>query len=366
MSGKKILFFLPLPPPIHGAALRNKSLVESKSINESFIVNVLPFNFAKESEDIGHLSLGKLWQGLIRVFQIIGRIFFFKPDLVYFNVSLYGFALFRDYVYVMIFKLFGCRILFHLRTQGVKQQVLKSHSRKKLFRTMFKDTYIICLSQFLSKDIEDVYDGIPFVINNGIKDVSTAFPRTTGVSDRPVILFLANLAKAKGVLELLDALSMINEKNIPFEALFVGAPVDIQVNDLERRIADLSLSQNAKVLGPIFGEGKYELLRSADVYTLPTYFEAFPGTVLEAMQFSLPVVSTFEGAIPEIVDNGKTGFLVQKHDRVGLAEKLQILLGDPALRAAFGTAGREKFLKYYTMETFERNMKETFEDVISR
>jgi glycosyltransferase involved in cell wall biosynthesis len=366
MLRKRILFFVPLPPPVHGAALRNKSLVESKAINDTFLVNVLPFDFAQQSEDIGKLSFVKIYKSIIRTFQIVRRILCFKPDLVYFNVSLYGFALYRDLFYTMIFKYFRCRILFHLRTQGVSAQVKRSKFKKKLFKLLFKNTHIICLSNFLTTDINEVYNGKPLIINNGIPDLSLASRGRKPLNPIPVILFLSNLAKAKGILELLEALKILNERQVAFHANIVGAPVDIPMGDLQEKVVDLSLNDKVQILGPIFGEEKIELLRGADVYTLPTYFEAFPGTILEAMQFSLPVVSTFEGAIPEIVDDGRTGFLIPKHNAMELAEKLQILLQDQDLRLTLGSAGRLKYLNNYTLEMFETNMKAAFEHVISR
>ena len=60
------------------------------------------------------------------------------------------------------------------------------------------------------------------------------------------------------------------------------------------------------------------------------------------MQFSLPVVSTFEGGIPDIVENGKTGFLVKQEDVEALAEKLEILINNPRLREQMGQHGRKR------------------------
>lgn len=66
--------------------------------------------------------------------------------------------------------------------------------------------------------------------------------------------------------------------------------------------------------------------------------------------------------IPGIVDDGKTGFLVPKHDVAVLADKILLLLSNPDLRCKMGKAGREKFEKEFTLEVFEKRMVEILSD----
>ncbi len=118
-------------------------------------------------------------------------------------------------------------------------------------------------------------------------------------------------------------------------------------------------------MGPKYGEEKSRLFLQADIFCFPTYYppEAFPLVLLEAMQFGKPVVSTYEGAIPEIVDEGVTGFLVPPKDFHALSEKLEILIADSELRERMGKAGRMKFFEKYTVDIFERNLLKVFEEV---
>ena len=92
----------------------------------------------------------------------------------------------------------------------------------------------------------------------------------------------------------------------------------------------------------------------------PTFYhnECFSLVLLEAMEHGLPCISTTEGGIPGIIDDGKTGFLVPKHDVAVLADKIQLLLNAPVLRSNMGKAGREKFEKEFTLEVFEKRMVE--------
>lgn len=82
------------------------------------------------------------------------------------------------------------------------------------------------------------------------------------------------------------------------------------------------------------------------------------------MEHGLPCISTTEGGIPGIVDDGKTGFLVPKHDVAALADKILLLLSNPDLRCKIGKAGREKFEKEFTLEVFENRMTWILEHIV--
>ena len=98
----------------------------------------------------------------------------------------------------------------------------------------------------------------------------------------------------------------------------------------------------------------------------PTFYhnECFSLVLLEAMEHGLPCISTTEGGIPGIVDDGKTGFLVPKHDVAVLADKILLLLNDSVLRSNMGKVGREKFEKEFTLEVFEKRMTRILEHIV--
>lgn len=82
------------------------------------------------------------------------------------------------------------------------------------------------------------------------------------------------------------------------------------------------------------------------------------------MQIGLPISSNRDGAIPEIIDQNRTGFIVEKHDINELAGKMSLLINSPELRRNFSENSRNKFMKHYTLEIFERKMAETFQTLL--
>jgi len=107
-------------------------------------------------------------------------------------------------------------------------------------------------------------------------------------------------------------------------------------------------------VGTVTGEAKAALFRTADVLALPSYFENMPNTVLEAMAAGRPVVATPVGAIPEMVEEGASGFLVPVGDAEQLADRLALLGADAALRARMGARGRVLADQRYDMAVLER------------
>jgi glycosyltransferase involved in cell wall biosynthesis len=176
-------------------------------------------------------------------------------------------------------------------------------------------------------------------------------------------LFLSHLVESKGVYVLIDALKLLKDKNIAFHCTMIGGEGDITVAQLQTRIEMNSLGEQITLAGKKYGAGKEAAFEQADIFVHPTYLDCLPLVLLEAMQHSLPVVSTFEGAIPDVVEDGVTGFLVPQKDPVALAGKLEILIRNPKMRITMGEAGRAKYEREFTLERFERRMVEILGEV---
>lgn len=108
--------------------------------------------------------------------------------------------------------------------------------------------------------------------------------------------------------------------------------------------------------GRKYNNDKEVYWENADLFVFPTLNEAFGLVLLEAMEHGLPCIGTDEGGINDIIDNGKTGFIVPSGDAESLSVSIGKLLTDSSMREKMGESGRIVFEQRYTQEVFEENM----------
>ena len=364
--GRKVLYIMQLPPPVHGSNIMNKYVFDSPVLNQHFVTDLVNLGFSKSSKDIEKFTVKKFIKVGYYAFLIIKRIIAFRPDLVYFTIAPRGFAFYRDAMYVMILKSLGQNIVLHLHGKGIKKTADKNSINKSICKFLFKKVSIICLSNQLIRDISDFSDHPPFVIPNGIRQTVSHRLNQESENEVPRILFLSNYIREKGIIVLLDALSLLDKRGYDFSARLVGSPGDISVEELNQYIQEHKLTAKTVVTGPKYDQDKIEEFQQADIFVFPTFYsnEAFPLVNLEAMQHSLPIISTNEGGIADMLRNSGAGFIVEARNSEMLAEKIATLLSDRNLREEMGNNAFHHFSSNYTLHRFESNMQRVFEQVM--
>lgn len=364
---QKILFIMHMPPPVHGAAMVGQYIHDSKLINEKFEGHYINLTTAKNLQDIGKVGFRKFVDFVKLLRRIRKSLKTINPELVYVTPNACGGAFYKDYIVVQMIKRMGCQVVVHYHNKGVSTRQNRFFD-SFLYQRFFKGIKVILLSECLYGDVkkyvkrEDVFvcgNGIPDVIENSACSETVASDHIDGKV--PHVLFLSNLLISKGVVVLLNSLKVLKEKGCRFVCDFVGGEtVEMDAAMFQAEVAKRELEGMVVYHGRKYGNDKEAFLNAADMFVFPTFYhnECFPLVLLEAMEHGVACISTTEGGIPGIIDDGKTGFLVPKHDAETLAEKIQTLLSDAALRQRMGEAGREKFEKEFTLEVFEKRMAE--------
>jgi glycosyltransferase involved in cell wall biosynthesis len=178
------------------------------------------------------------------------------------------------------------------------------------------------------------------------------------------VLYLSNLIPEKGVFVLLEAIPKVLAQHPQARFVFAGSWWREQDRlESNRLVQELGLANHAEFVGRVTGQAKWRTLLTADILAFPTFYhyETFGLVLLEAMQAGLPVVTTRRASIPEIIQDGVNGLLVEEQNPSDLAEKILQLAGDPGLRERMGKANRERFAAYYTHEHYGRRMIAVFE-----
>ncbi|HWV85859.1 MAG TPA: glycosyltransferase family 4 protein [Capillimicrobium sp.] len=177
--------------------------------------------------------------------------------------------------------------------------------------------------------------------------------------DAPLVALVSVLRAGKGHAVAAEAVGRLLPRFPGLRLLVAGdGPARDEVAHALAPLGDAALS-----LG--FRSDALELIAAADVLLLPTRMDAFPTSLLEAAAVGVPVVATRVGGIPEIVDDGVTGVLVEPPPRAADVEAaLAGLLADPERRAAMGAAARERFATRFTAESWARRCRAVYDAVL--
>lgn len=292
------------------------------------------------------------------------QLIFNRPDLCYLTIYSWGPGFYKDALVAIIAQLFGVKRIYHFHNKGLAEYSINFFEHL-LYKLIFHKADIIIISDRLSNDFTKyVPETRIHICSNGIPETTSERTQDSGlkaqgnVSMTCNLLFFSNLIESKGTFILLEACKILNEKNLNYHCTFAGNEGDVTAEQFIMKLSAEGLENRVTYSGSMTGNEKEEVFSGADIFVHPTYFDCLPLVILEAMQKSLPVVSTFEGAIPEAVEDGVTGFLVPVKDPVSLAEKLEILINDPALRKKMGEEGRTRYEQKFRLEIFEKRLAE--------
>ena len=221
------------------------------------------------------------------------------------------------------------RDLFRWLAEGAKSVVTVCDANRR-----FIDRELLAGNS--SADVRVIYNGV---------DTASFSPEARNESERPLILGIGRLVEKKGFEDLIAATALLEERGVDFECMIVGTGDEREA--LEAQLAANGTSRT-KLLGSRTQEDVRALLGRSAVLAAPCVTgadgnrDALPTVLLEAIASGVPCISTRVSGIPEILDEGAAGLLVDEHDPEGLAAALEQTLADSDLRAKLARAGRSR------------------------
>lgn len=196
-----------------------------------------------------------------------------------------------------------------------------------------------------------VYNGVDLTRVNADSTRAAEFRRRFNISEnRKIVVQVSWVIPEKGIVDLLETARLVTSKRADTQFVIVGdGPYR---DEFTKKAHDMGLGDNVTWTGLMkdpFREGVYD---AADVVCqLSRWEEVFGWMIAEAMSFGKPVVATRVGGIPELIDDGTTGFLVDRGDVSTAAERVLRLLDDDELRKTLGCAGRRKTEERFNLQT---------------
>jgi glycosyltransferase involved in cell wall biosynthesis len=357
MPNDRILMILHLPPPVHGAAMMGQNIKESSLLNQRFEADYINLSTSDTLEGVEKIKAGKI-KSLLKIHRkIVQHLLHYKYQLCYITMTTSGPGFYKDLFMVLTLRLFRKKIIYHFHNKGISRHT--NPVVKLLSWLAYHNTTAVVLSEKLKNDVTYYFkEENIFVCPNGIPEKQE---QTTEKVEHTTcrLLFLSNMMEEKGPLVLLEACSLLKkEYQLNFECVFAGNWFDITEEEFLQKVKQADLEKETRYVGAVAGEVKEKLFAEADVFVFPTYYhnECFPLVLLEAMQQRLPVVSTFEGGIPDMIQDGVNGCLVPQRNAKELAEKLKQLITSPELRTQLGEAGYHNYKANYTQQQFEERL----------
>jgi len=220
---------------------------------------------------------------------------------------------------------------------------------------------VVAPSRATARELEEDYGARDVeVIANGIASPPGLSARRAAGADATV-LFVGRLRTRKAVAVLLQAFARVAEAEPAARLVVLGDGE--QRRALESQHRGLGLGERVSLAGAVPRSEIADWLGRADVFCLPSTYEGFPLAILEAMAAGLPVVATRVAGVPEAVEDGASGLLVEPEDAAGLAAALLALIRDPARRRALGERGRAVLAERFAIGDVCRRYVELFERV---
>lgn len=171
---------------------------------------------------------------------------------------------------------------------------------------------------------------------------------------------VANFYPTKGLEYLVEAVNILksnlNIKNCKFLIIGDGE----RKTELESKIASYKLEKDLILVGQIPEADKY--MRAFDFFVLPSVKEGLPWVILQAMAAKLPIISTRVGGVPEIIEDGKNGILVEPKEPLEMAKAIKYILENERARQEFGIEAHQTVLFKFPIEKMVRETEVLFSD----
>lgn len=179
----------------------------------------------------------------------------------------------------------------------------------------------------------------------------------------PVVLFLGLVNERKGTFDLVRAMPAVLSRHSEVRFVIAGSG-DLQA--LRETAKRLGVQESLETPGWIGGADKDALLRRATVFALPSYFEAMPMSLLEAMAHGLPCVASRVGGIPDVLADGREGMLLPPGDPAAWAKAINRLLDRPDAAIGLGKAARARVIRQFSAEAGLASLGHVYDRFCSR
>lgn len=369
------------PPPYSGEEALGLTLQQAFEENPPSDFSLSWFDISSKHSNAarGRFSFGNATVVLKLAIRFVWALLCEKPKGVYIPMAQnrLGFAKYSLFIWIAAF--FRCRVVALLGGANFRHFYARENFGMRWWvrRTLKKIHRLIVQGERLRQQFDGLVSSEKIrVVGLGVNPKNFQKKPTTPEKKSVEVLFVGSLSKAKGALDLLEAIPVVAARSPGIHFHFVGEILERERNILEvagsnnresilRRIEDPFVKRHITYHDLLFGEKKLQLFQRADICVLPSYSESFPFVLLEAAAAGLALIGTPVGSNPEVYKEGENILYVPKGDVGKLAECLVTLACDPDLRQKMAANNLALIRSNYTHIHFADRMQRVFAEVLS-
>lgn len=369
-SKPRVLISGCLPPPIGGMATYYQTLLHSSLAENVAYEFVQTSTHERELSSSGRASFNNLRSAVQDCLRFIKAVRSFRPELAHIGTA-FGLSFLKHAVCVLAAHWMGCRVLLHPHCSIAVLYTDKSKYWRWFFRQVIRRTNgVLVLSQEWLQLSSLVPGSRVYHLSNPV-DTEAYLPifeqrMTQPHFNNPInIFYLGYLGKAKGSFEIVDAAALIRSRGVEVCIDLVGSELTPgELTLLQERVRAAGLEGVVRLNQPAFGAEKLEYLKRADIFIYPSYHEGVPMAVLEAMACGLPVIATRVGGLPDLVQDGANGILIDPRQPAQLADAICRLVQDASLCQSMGEKSRQFVSEKYSLQRHVSQLVHIYEQVL--
>lgn len=310
-------------------------------------------------------KIEKLLKAVFGYFHFAKVLITDRPDLIHIHSS-FGPSFYRKLPFIYMASWAGIPIVNHIHGADFDSFYRNAGDRKKeLIRKVYgKCSVLIALSAEWKERLSNVVDAgkIRIIENYSIINEQAYEEKNLRICNNRV-LFLGELGKRKGCFDIPKVVEKVTTLVPDVKFVLCGAGSAADEDCIKKMIEEKNITENVEFPGWVRGTEKDRVLREADVFFLPSYNEGMPMSVLDAMGYGLPVVSTNVGGIPKIVHSGENGMCCNPGDINTMASAITELLTNDQTRRDASTCSMKIVKKGYSLDAHLRLLEKVYEDV---
>jgi glycosyltransferase involved in cell wall biosynthesis len=311
----------------------------------------------------GRTLYAGIWSQLALLVKVLRQTVRGRAQIVHIHTCAL-FSFWRDVGHALAVRMLGRKVIWHIHDGTFAAFLGEGPAlKRRLIRWALRmGSAVIVLSEISRRSLAPLAAGLRWrVVPNGVA-VPEQPARQTDSTVR--FLFLGNLTRRKGAFDLVDAAEAAFKQGASAEFHLAGGEVEPgQRDELLRHIKGLSCRECIRLLGVLAGAAKERALAESHCVVLPSYAEGLPMAILEGMAYGRAIIATRVGAIPELITDGREGFLIEPGDVSALAERMTRLSDDAHLARRMGLAARERVERDHSLEVMVQRIAAIYSEV---